>query len=182
MAVAHSAGDVRLEAVALFILTEGLLHGGRYAEVREVGSRALELARTAGDPEVIAIVLARLGIAAALEHRLEEAAEHLTEALGHARTLGFPETAGWCCEGLALVAAARDDSARAARLLGAGESLRREGGSTIQPAEAAVREATMTALRRALPAERLQVAIEAGRGLALDEAAAEAVAAATRVL
>jgi predicted ATPase/DNA-binding SARP family transcriptional activator len=182
MAVAHSAGDVRLEAVALFILTEGLLHGGRYAEVREVGSRALELARTAGDPEVIAIVLARLGIAAALEHRLEEAAEHLTEALGHARTLGFPETAGWCCEGLALVAAARDDSARAARLLGAGESLRREGGSTIQPAEAAVREATMTALRRALPAERLQVALEAGRGLALDEAAAEAVAAAARVL
>jgi hypothetical protein len=33
-----------------------------------------------------------------------------------------------------------------------------------------------------LPAERLQVALEAGRGLALDEAAAEAVATATRVL
>ena len=182
MAVAHSAGDVRLEAVALFVLTEGLLHGGRYADVREVGSRALELARTAGDPEVIAIVLARLGIAAALEHGLEEAAEHLTEALEHARALGFPETAGWCCEGLALVAAARGESARAARLLGAGESLRREGGSTIQPAEAAVREATMATLRRALPTERLQVALESGRGLGLDEAAAEAVAAATRVL
>jgi predicted ATPase/DNA-binding SARP family transcriptional activator len=181
VAVAHSAGDVRLEAVALFILAEGLLHDGRYAEVRDVGSRALALARTAGDPEIISIVLARLGIAAAREHMLEEAAEHLTEALEHARALNFPETAGWCCEGLALVAAERSDCVRAARLLGAGESLRREGGSTIQPAEAALREVTMATLRRALPTDRLQAALEAGRALALDEAAAEALAG-TRVL
>ena len=176
MAVAHAAGDVRLEAVALFILAEGLLHDGRYADVRDVGSRALALARTAGDPEVISIVLARLGIAAAREHALEEAAEHLTEALEHARALNFPETAGWCCEGLALVAAELGDCVRAARLLGAGESLRREGGSTLQPAEAAVREVTMATLRRALPTDRLQAALEAGRALALDEAAAEALA------
>ena len=176
MAVARAAGNVRLEALALFILAEGLLHGERYAEVRDVGVRALALARTVGDPEIIALVLARLGIAAAHEHRMQEAAEHLTEAVEHARALGFPDTAAWCCEGLALVAAERGDFVRAARLLGAGESLRRAAGSVVQPAEAAAREATMATLHGALPDEQLQIALEAGRGLSIDDATTEALA------
>ena len=177
VAVARAAGDVRLEALALFILAEGTLHGGRYADVREVGGRALGLARTAGDPEVIAIALARLGIAAALERRLDEASEHLAEAVEHARALGFPETAAWCCEGLALVAAELGDVVRAARLLGAGESLRRAGGGVVQPAEAAVREAAMATIRQALAMEQVQAALEAGRGLSLADAATEAIGA-----
>ncbi len=177
-AVARAADDVRLEAVALFILAEGMLHGERYSDVREIGGHALGLARTAGDPEVTAIVLARLGIAAAHEHRIDVAAEHLVEALRCARSIGFPDTAAWCCDGLALVAAERADFVRAARLLGAGESLRRSGGSVVQPAEAAAREATMSALRRALPVEQLDAALAAGRDLSLDGATTEALAAA----
>ena len=170
-------GDVRLEALALFILAEGLLHGGRYADVRDVGGRALGLARTVGDTEVIAIVLARLGIAAAHERRLDEASEHLTEAVEHARALGFPETAAWCCEGLALVAAEPGDVVRAARLLGAGESLRRAGGGVVQPAEAAAREAALAAIHRALtrgagarPRSR-PAAVSASRAAAAEAAA-----------
>ena len=175
VAVARAAGDVRLEALALFILAEGFLHGGRYADVRDVGGRALSLARTVGDNEVIAIVLARLGVAAAHERRQEEASEHLAEAVEHSRALGFPETAAWCCEGLALVAAELGDVVRAARLLGAGESLRRAGGGVVQPAEAAAREAALATINRALPVEQVQAALEAGRGLSLDEAATEAI-------
>jgi tetratricopeptide (TPR) repeat protein len=175
VAVARAAGDVRLEAFALFMLAEGSLHGGRYEDVRDIGGRALGLARTAGDKEVIAIVLARLGIAAAHERRLDEASEHLAEAVAHARALGFPETAAWCCEGLALVAAELGDVVRAARLLGAGESLRRAGGGVVQPAEAAAREATLATIRRALPVEEVEAALEAGRGLSLDDAATEAM-------
>ena len=177
VAVARTAGDVRLEALALFILAEGTLHAGRYADVRDVGGRALALARTAGDKEVIALALARLGIAAAHERRLDEASEQLTEAVEHARALGFPETAGWCCEGLALVAAERGDVVRAARLLGAGESLRRAGGGVVQPAEAAAREAALAAIHGALAVEQVQAALEAGRGLSLDDAATEAIGA-----
>ncbi len=177
VAVARAAGDVRLEALALFILAEGFLHGGRYVDVRDVGGRALGLARSAGDTEVIAIALARLGIAAALERRLEEASDQLAEAMEHARALGFPETAAWCCEGLALVAAERGDVVRAARLLGAGESLRREGGGVVQPAEAAAREAALATIHGALPVEQVQAALEAGRGLGLDDAATEVMGA-----
>jgi len=175
VAVARSAGDVRLEALAYFMLAEGNLHGGRYADVRDVGGHALELARAAGDREVIAIVLARLGMAAAHERRLDEATEHLAEALGHAHALGFPETAAWCCEGLALVSAERGDPVRAARLLGAGESLRRTSGGVVQPAEGAAREAALVTIREALTVEKLQAALEDGRRLSLEEAAAEAL-------
>jgi len=173
-AVARAAGDVRLEALALFMLAEGCLHGGRYADVRRVGARALDLARTAGDGEVIALVLARLGIAAAHERRLGEATEHLVEAVEHARVLGFPETAAWCCDGLALVAAEQGDATRAARLLGAGEALRRAGGGIVQPAEGVAREAALAVVHRTLSMEQARAAREAGRALSLDQAAAEA--------
>ena len=43
VAVARAAGDVRLEALALFMLAEGFLHGGRYADVRDIGGRAAAL-------------------------------------------------------------------------------------------------------------------------------------------
>jgi predicted ATPase/DNA-binding SARP family transcriptional activator len=175
VAVARAAGDVRLEALALFTLAEAFLHGGLHADVRETGGRALDLARTAGDKEVIAIVLARLGIAAAHERLLDEASEHLAEAMEHARALGFPETAAWCCEGLALVAAELGDVLRAARLLGAGESLRRAAGGVVQPAEAAAREAALATIHGALPVEEVQAALETGRGLSLDDAATEAM-------
>jgi len=175
VAVARAAGNVRLEALALFTLAEGCLHGGRYADVRELGGRALGLARATGDEEVIAIVLARLGIAAAHERRLDDAREHLVEALEHAQALGFPETAAWCCEGLALQAAELGDLVRAARLVGAAESLRRAGGGVVQPAEAAARESALAAIHLALPVEQVEAALEAGRGLSLDEAATEAM-------
>src|SRR5687768_17759607 len=42
------------------------------------------------------------------------------------------------------------DVFRAARLLGAGESLRRAGGGVVQPAEAAAREAALATIHRAL--------------------------------
>ncbi|MFL5925477.1 MAG: BTAD domain-containing putative transcriptional regulator [Gaiellaceae bacterium] len=175
VAVARAAGDVRLEALALFMLAEGSLHAGLYADVRDIGGRALGLARTAGDKEVIAIVLARLGIAAAHERRLDEASDHLAEAVEHARALGFPETAAWCCEGLALVSAELGDVVRAARLVGASDSLRRAGGGLVQPAEAAAREAALATIQRALSVEEVQAALEAGRGLSLDDAATEAM-------
>jgi tetratricopeptide (TPR) repeat protein len=176
VAVARVSGDARLEAIALFVLAESCLHGGRYADVRDVGGRALELARTVDDQEVIAIVLARLGVGAAHERRLEEATEHLTEALEHARAIGFPEAAAWCCEGLALVVAGQGDPVCAARMLGAAESLRRAAGAVVQPADGAAREAAAAIIERSLPGEEVEVLLDQGRALSLEEAAAAAKA------
>ena len=83
------------------------------------------------------------------------------------------------CPGLvsknADVSAELGDLVRAARLVGAAESLRRAGGGVVQPAEAAAREAALAAIHRALPVEQVEAALEAGRGLSLDDAATEAM-------
>ena len=104
-------------------------------------------------------MLARLGVAAAHEHRLDDASAHLHEAISHARSLRFPETVAWCCEGLALVAAERGDVARATRLIGAGESLRRAAGGVVQPAEAAARAAALAMIDRSLPTHEVEAAL-----------------------
>jgi len=174
IAVARSMGNRRIEAIALFILAETALHGRRYADARDAAGRALELSRAIDDPEVMALALARLGMADVHEGRLEEASGHLGEALEYVESLGFPEIGAWCCEGLAVVAAASGDSIRAARLLGAAEALRRQGGGVVQPAEAAAREEALVEIRSALRDEEVEAALEAGRRLDLDEAVAEA--------
>ncbi len=174
VAVGRQAGSERLEAIALFIFAEAALHGERYSDVLEAAGRALELGRSREDPEVMALALARLGMAAARGGRLEDAREQLREALGYVHALGFPETGAWCCEGLALVAAAWGDSARAARLLGAADGLRRAGGGILQPAEAAARAAALAAIRERLGEDEIEAELELGRRLTLDEAVEEA--------
>jgi predicted ATPase/DNA-binding SARP family transcriptional activator len=171
---ARAAGSMRLEALALFIFAETALHAGRYADARHAGGRALELFRTTCDQEGMALVLARLGLAAVHEGRLREAATQLDKALQCVNLLGFAETGAWCCEGLALVAASSGEPLVAARLLGAAETLRQVGGGVIQPAEAAAREQALAAIAHGLPDHELAAALEAGRRLSLDAAAAEA--------
>jgi TctA family transporter len=48
------------------------------------------------------------------------------------------------------------------------------GGGVIQPAEAAAREQALAAIAHGLPDHELAAALEAGRRLSLDAAAAEA--------
>jgi predicted ATPase/DNA-binding SARP family transcriptional activator len=172
--VARSLGSPRLEGMALFILAEAALQARRYTDVADAGGRALELARALDDRESMALVLSRLGVALAQEGRLDEAAASLGEALEHAGALGFEAAAGNCCNGLALVAALLGNATRAARLLGAGESLQRAGGGLLLPADAAVRERALTWVREALPGDELERALEAGRRMSLADALEEA--------
>jgi hypothetical protein len=174
VAAARAEGSRRIEAIAHFILAETALNSRRYADALEVGGRALELARALGDSEVMALVLARTGMATAHEGRLDEAATRLREGLDHVQVLGFSETGAWCCEGLAFVAAQTGDASRAARLLGAAESLRRTGGGIVQPAEALAREKALALIEESLSDDDVGAALEAGRRLGLDEMIAEA--------
>jgi predicted ATPase/DNA-binding SARP family transcriptional activator len=173
---AREAKNEAMEAIALFVLAEAALHSGRYSDAGAAGTRAVELARAREDSEILALALARLGMAAAAERRLPEARAQLGEALEHAATLGFDETAAWCCEGLAVVAADSADTRRAARLLGAAETLRLTGGGIVQPAEAAARTAALAGIGESLPGAQVEVELERGRRMSLHEAAHEALA------
>jgi predicted ATPase/DNA-binding SARP family transcriptional activator len=181
VAVARAAGSRRMEAMALFILAETALHAGRYADARDAGERALELFHAVDDREGMALALGRLGMTAVHDGRPDEGAARLLEALDHIELLGFADPGAWCCDGLALVAGASDDAARAARLLGAAEMLRRAGGGILQPAEAAARAAALNAIRETSHESEIEAQLERGRRLSFGEAMAEARAVSPRV-
>ena len=170
VAVARQSGDRGMEAIAHFILAEAALHDGRRSDAVDAGARAVALAREVGDPEILAIALGRLGMAKAAAGPLLEARAQLGEALEYAAALDFKEVAAWCCEGLAVVAGAAGDSTRAARLLGAAETLRIAGGGTLLAAEAAARAAAVSAIRERLQDAELEAELERGRRMTLEEA------------
>jgi predicted ATPase/DNA-binding SARP family transcriptional activator len=174
MAVARKSESHRIEALASFIFAEAALNCGRYPDASAAGERALELARPTDDREVMSLALGRIGIAALHEGRLGDAHDRLLESFGYARDLGFAEPATWDCDGLALVAARRGDADTAARLLGAADALRRSGGVFLHPSEAAVRTAALAAIREEVSEDELEVELERGRRMTLDEAALEA--------
>jgi hypothetical protein len=88
-----------------------------------------------------------------------------------------------CLEGLARVAAAREQKERAARLFGAAEALREAAGAPFpsgaragtQPAERAAVEQHVATVRTALGSEAFAAAWAAGRAMTLDEAVAYAL-------
>jgi predicted ATPase len=174
VAVARSMGSRRIEAIALFVLAEAALETRRYSEVQSAGERALELSLSSDDREGMALALSRLGIAALHEGRSEEAFDRLSKALDYAAMLGFPAIGAICCDGLAAVVAGSGDSIRAARLLGAGETLRRAGGGLAMPAETATREMAFAAVRPHLSDGDVEGALEAGSGLSMEQALAAA--------
>jgi hypothetical protein len=113
-------------------------------------------------------------MAAAHEGRLEDARALLVEAIELTCVLGFGPFGARCCDGLAFVAAASGDAARSARLLGAGEAMRRAAGAYRMPAEAAARGDALAAIREMLSEHAIEDELERGSHLTLDEAAEEA--------
>jgi DNA-binding NarL/FixJ family response regulator len=89
-----------------------------------------------------------------------------------------PENVADCLDGLARVALAMGDVARAARRLGAAESLRelRGPGTNRRPSARRTTEATIAATRAAMGEERFVATWAAGQAMTLDAAVAESLA------
>jgi hypothetical protein len=75
-----------------------------------------------------------------------------------------------CLETMAAIAALEGNPDRAARLFGAGESLREAVGASVLPAYRADYESGMAAVRRTLSSESLRLAWTAGRAMPMDDA------------
>jgi predicted ATPase/DNA-binding XRE family transcriptional regulator len=111
-----------------------------------------------------------MGDAARARGLLSESAE-LFGALGN--LLYLP----WCLEGLAGVAAAREQWELAARMCGARDALRTRLGSPLPAAHPDGYDATLTAIRHALGSARFTIAHADGRELTAADAIAEALSA-----
>ena len=140
---------------------------GRYDQARELFQRALFFYREAGFPAETANTLAALGFVEELDGNLDAAEAYHHEGLRLARNLADQPPSALALEGLACVAAARQESERAAILLGAADSIRTRAGSPLPPQERAdVGRATDAALS-ALGRDAFTAAVEQGRGMTI---------------
>jgi DNA-binding CsgD family transcriptional regulator len=106
----------------------------------------------------------------------DQAAAHFAESLRMLWDLGARQHLPQCLQGLADVACARSQPARAARLLGMAEALREAIGTPLPPAERERYDRGVAAVRASLGEEAFAAALATGRALPLAEAVAEACA------
>ena len=93
----------------------------------------------------------------------------LRESLEYAEALVDKEIAIWCLEELAALAVSGGEAERAARLLGAIETLREETGHAGTPEERRLAEQTRSALATELGKEQLAAAVLIGREMTFEQ-------------
>ena len=102
--------------------------------------------------------------------RSDEALALYHETIRAWQHLGASGAVAHQLESLAVIAVAQSQPARAARLLGAAETLRSSVGAGMMPAERAEYDQALAELRDRLPAAELEAAWASGRTMGMDEA------------
>jgi tetratricopeptide (TPR) repeat protein len=105
---------------------------------------------------------------------LAQAAALFVQGLDHARNRNIALIVASALIGLAGVAAASEQPATGAALLGAAEGVLASLAAPIRPKDQPVRERGLAALTTALGEGQLALALQAGRALSVDEAIAQA--------
>jgi predicted ATPase/class 3 adenylate cyclase len=167
--LARAGGYTWLLAVAIGNLGDIALEQGEYAQARALFEESLELFREAGDERKVVESLGGLGIVASREGRRDEAEALLRENLEYAQAMVDKELAIWCLGELAALAVSGGDPERAARLVGAIETLREETGHAAQPEERRVDEQTRTTTASQLGEEHFTTAVHVGRQMTFEQ-------------
>ena len=164
-------GRPGIAAIALLNLGYTALLRGELEAADEDLRRAVDAAASSGERHAQARSLAGRSSVALERGWLEDAQELAKESLALAVPMHDRDNACWAIE-LAGCALANSDPNRAARLLGAAEELRIVLGGTLTGLEEAQHERALSLLSRSRPPEVLAGALESGRRLSLEEAAA----------
>jgi predicted ATPase/DNA-binding CsgD family transcriptional regulator len=176
LAALRALGDRPGVAGALDDLGVVLTDQGDYAAARPALEESLALGRELGLPGLGTGPLLTLGYLALQQGDLGEAHAQMAAALTACRELGKAQGMVNCVEGLAAVAAARGQLARAARLDGAAAAWRAASGAARRPADAPVQVRAQAAARGAVDEAAWAASWAAGRALPLEQAVAEALA------
>jgi predicted ATPase/DNA-binding CsgD family transcriptional regulator len=178
LAMAGRQGDPRVHAHALNNLAETAWFEGDVAAAGRLADEALTAAQALGDRRAIASCLLNLARFVAAGGDPDRSARLLAEAIVLLRDQGNPAALAEALDALAGPVAARGDLERAARLLGAADGLRRWRPATPAPIARQTRIEAERAVAARLTAKRREAAIEEGRALTIEQAAAEAIGAA----
>ena len=171
VALAREADDPSTGAVASFNLGYGALSAGNYERAKRDLEAALERFIELDNSYFIARSLAALGAVALHERRTDDAIALLRRSLEESRPLGDRDDMAWAIQ-LMGIARSVSDPQRAARMLGAAESLRDELGLTLQGAERDLHDRALAAMDGLATA----AAWAAGRALPTEQAVEEALA------
>jgi tetratricopeptide (TPR) repeat protein len=144
---------------------------GDYGQASELHREALSFFRQAGFTEETAYSLTCLGFVEELRGALDAAEAFHRESLLVTRELFDELPRALALEGLACVAAARQQPQRAAVLLGAAEAIRDRAGTPPSPQERVDIDRATDAAVRALGREAFTGALAQGRRMNLHEAA-----------
>nr|WP_275585955.1 DUF4062 domain-containing protein [Geodermatophilus sabuli] len=133
VAALRRSGDTWSVAFAQLFRGAVAVLAGRPEEATTIHGEALELARALGDDHLAATVSDQLGLDALLSGDPAAARVHYAEAAVLHRQGRDLEGLAYCLDGLAGLALAEGDAARAARLSGAASAARAELGVVIWP-------------------------------------------------
>jgi predicted ATPase/DNA-binding CsgD family transcriptional regulator len=172
--VAREAGDAHSIADSLRVLGMIARDAGQFEEARSCLDEALSLQRGLADSWCEALSLSVLGELVLLAHQPAQASPLFAESLSIQRRIGYQYGMADSLWGLAAAAAGVGLLVRSAQLLGAEESLRREGGVPFRIARAERHDTVILALRQRMEDAALAAAWR--EGLAMGRVAAVAYA------
>jgi len=175
LAVARELVGAPYMGILLNNLGVGAVYSGDYAAAIPVLEESLAIASAERRFELMAWATGNLGNAAYYQGDLTTAAARYKQSLRLGVDVGDKRIIAERLEELAWVAAAESRFETAARVFGAAEALRETIGATMPPANRAAYDRALTSTAAHL-GDALAPLWQAGRGLALEDAIAEALA------
>ncbi|HLJ66098.1 MAG TPA: tetratricopeptide repeat protein [Chloroflexota bacterium] len=178
--LAHSREQGNTRGMGIVLTNMGLMVAfrGEYDRAQELLDEALALRRALGEGQRygVAFALDKLGFVALRQGDHQRAKVLYDEALGITRDLGERRTTAAELVGLAAVAAFEYEHERAARLLGAADTIWRDSAvAALEPYEREMVEHASQSARIALGDSVFQAAWEQGRAMSRDDALAYAL-------
>jgi predicted ATPase len=172
--LARELGDSRLLSIAVNNLGNVALQRDEYERALGLFEESLAIARERQDQDSCARAFTNLGLTTLMLGDVQRARSLLRDGLVAARQIGLVGEYTYGFVGLG-AAYAREDPARAARLIGRADLLSEEAASELEPLEGRVRAETEAALRARLGEDAYESVYAKGRALALEDALALAL-------
>ncbi|MGH2534460.1 MAG: LuxR C-terminal-related transcriptional regulator [Thermomicrobiales bacterium] len=167
------------QAVTLINLGVVATHRSDYRRAEQCFAESLPRSRAIGSNRLAAYALAYLGLIVQEQGDARRAVALYAEALTLCRDLGGQLPTTRCLEGLARAAGSWGQLDLAARLFGAAHTLRIASGLPMLPADQAIHDRGVAAVRKQMGEATFAAAWDAGRTLRLDDAVTAALSVAT---
>ncbi len=169
------SGDNVIRVWAIYLLGDAHAQMGDLARAEAYMKDSVALSEAAGDVWARANARARLGIVQWQRGELESAREHLQQAICSQREIGHRWGMAMSLEGLAYVSASAGQTEKAARLLGAVDTLWNRVGTKLHGFMKAHHDRCAAAAGEVLGDARFRSNFQRGEKMALDEVLAYAL-------